>query len=153
MTELKSELIFEYEAELDVPQMFKPSHVGTRLFLPLKSGTVKGPKLNGIMLPGGGDWLVIRNDGANEIDARFTIQTDDNEIIYTYYRGITMVSPEVQMRIESGEKVDPGQYYYRTTPVFETGAEKYAWLNRIICIGVGTIGGWDRASYKVFQIL
>jgi len=25
----------------------------------------------------------------------------------------------------------------RTTPRFETGAERYQWLNRIICVGTG----------------
>ena len=41
---------------------------------------------------------------------------------------------------------------FRTTPVFETASEKYAWLNRLVAVGVGD----RRASgplYRVFRIL
>jgi hypothetical protein len=36
-----------------------------------------------------------------------------------------------------GEEVDPSLYYMRTTPLFETGDQRYAWLNRLICVGTG----------------
>ena len=39
--------------------------------------------------------------------------------------------------IARGEQVDPARYYFRATPSFETGAAKYAWLNRIICVCSG----------------
>ena len=152
MSELKSEFIFEYEGEVEFPEVFAPSHVGTRIFYSLKGGTVTGPQIKGTLLAGGGDWPLMRSDGAGEIDARFVIKTDDNELIYVYYRGITVIPPEVGIRIQSGEKVEPSEYYFRTTPIFETGSEKYNWLNRIVCVGVGTyeVG---RVSYKVYKIL
>ncbi|GAA4629866.1 hypothetical protein GCM10023196_052940 [Actinoallomurus vinaceus] len=40
-------------------------------------------------------------------------------------------------------QVDPAHYYFRTNPLFETGAEPYAWLNDIVCVGSGT---WSRAG-------
>ncbi len=152
MTELKSEFIFKYEGEVAFPEVFTPSYLGVRMFYVLKGGTVKGPQLNGTLLPGGGDWPVMRSDGVGEIDARFVIKTDDNELIYAYYRGIIVMSPEVGMRVQSGERLDPSEYYMRTTPIFETGSEKYAWLNKIICVGVGTFE-LGRVSYKVYKIL
>lgn len=33
-----------------------------------------------------------------------------------------------------GEEVDPAKYYFRAMPVFETGAAKYDWLNRIVAV-------------------
>jgi hypothetical protein len=48
--------------------------------------------------------------------------------------------------------VDPSEYYFRTTPIFETGSEKYGWLNHIICVGVGKIEQ-KRVRYHVHQIL
>jgi Protein of unknown function (DUF3237) len=49
-------------------------------------------------------------------------------------------------------QVDPARYYFRTNPLFETGATQYAWLNDIVCIGQGYLveGG---IAYKVDQIL
>jgi hypothetical protein len=40
-------------------------------------------------------------------------------------------------KLASGEAVDPSLYYMRTTPRFETGDARYAWLNRIICVATG----------------
>jgi hypothetical protein len=53
------------------------------------------------------------------------------------YRGIYIVTPEVRQRIRQGESVAPSEYYIRTTPFFETGAEQYGWLNRTVAVGVG----------------
>lgn len=39
--------------------------------------------------------------------------------------------------MSAGEKVDPSEYYFRTTPTFETGASEYAWLNGVIAVAVG----------------
>ena len=152
MTDLKSELIFEYYGDVEMPEVFEPSHAGVRMFYFLKGGAVKGPIIKGKLLSGGGDWPLIRCDGVNEIDARFTIKTDDNALIYAHYRGVAVMPPEVNDRIQKGEDVDPSEYYFRTTPVFETGSAKYAWLNQIICVGVGAVND-GRISYKVYKIL
>jgi hypothetical protein len=41
------------------------------------------------------------------------------------------------MRKADGQPVDPSLYYMRTTPRFETGAERYQWLNGLICVATG----------------
>jgi len=43
-------------------------------------GNFDGPKLRGVVLPGGGDWLRIRGDGAAELDVRAT-RTDQAEFL------------------------------------------------------------------------
>ena len=43
--------------------------------------------------------------------------------------------------------------YFRTTPRFETGAEQYRWLNRILAVGVGWIDKPGTVSYKVYAVL
>ncbi len=53
------------------------------------------------------------------------------------YRGINTITPEILQRIIRGETVGSSKYYFRITPVFETGAEQYGWLNRIVAVGVG----------------
>ena len=152
MLELKSELLCELVGDLDDPQEIGETPHGVRIIIPVLSGTIKGPKLNGEALPFGADWVLLRPDGTSELDVRITIRTDDGELIYTYYRGIAKVDPEIMERIENGEDVDPSEYYFRTTPVFETGSEKYSWLNQIICVGVGKIEQ-KRVRYKIYQIL
>ena len=48
--------------------------------------------------------------------------------------------------------MDPGEYYFRTVPFFETAAANYAWLNRVVAVGIGrrTPTG---VSYTVYGLL
>ncbi len=96
-----------------------------------------GPQVNGEVLPGGGDWLVVRPDGTVVLDVRAAFRADDGQVVYVYYRGINHAPPEVRERMSRGETVDPSEVYFRTTPVFETASEKYDWLNRTVAIGIG----------------
>jgi len=104
------------------------------------------------VLPGGGDWLCIRPDGAQELDVRITLRTDDGHLIYMSYRGFIIESPEVMQRRTRGEAVDPSETYWRTTHVFETGSEKYGWLNQIVAVGVGG-GPPGVVEYTVYSVL
>jgi hypothetical protein len=122
------------------------------MIYPVKGGTVKGPKINGEVLPGGADWLLMRSDGVSQLDVRVTFCTDDGALIYAYYRGIVKVAPDVMERMQQGEDVGPSEYYFRTTPAFETGSEKYGWLNQIIAVGVGSLAS-GKVRYKVYEIL
>jgi len=54
--------------------------------------------------------------------------------------------------MQKGEAVDPSEYYFRTTPVFETASEKYGWLNRIVAVGIGRMTPTG-VGYKVYAIL
>ncbi len=56
-------------------------------------------------------------------------------------------------RLAQGETVDPSEYYFRIAPVFETGAERYAWLNKILAVGVGERFPPKIARYSIFEIL
>jgi hypothetical protein len=71
------------------------------------------------------------------VDVRLTFRVDDGHLIYMSYRGINTITPEIVQRLTRGEPVDPSEYYWRTTPRFETGSEKYGWLNRIVAVSVG----------------
>ena len=89
------------------------------------------------MLPGGGDWVLTDKDGVSRLDVRITLRCDDGSLIFVSYRGIVDIAPDVRARIAKGEDVSPDLYYFRISPVFETGSAKLAWLNRMIAIGVG----------------
>lgn len=67
------------------------------------------------------------------------------------YRGVIDMPPAVADRRRQGQSIGAHEYYFRTTPVFETASAKYAWLNRIIAIGVGEVGS-DRVAYTVYAV-
>ncbi len=150
--DLKTEFLCELKAPLVLPPtVVGQGPLGTRLIYYITGGTIKGPKLSGEVLPGPADWLLVRPDGAAQLDVRVTIRTDDGQLIYVQYRGISLIAPEVRQRISKGESIDPSEYYFRTTPIFETGAEKYRWLNQVISVGVGTLGQ-NFVSYNIYVI-
>ena len=119
------------------PQELGDTPLGRRRIIAITGGRFSGARLSGRVLPGGADWQVIRSDGVADLDARYTLETNDGALIYVHNRGYRHAPPDVMKRLLAGEDVDPALYYMRTTPFFETGDERYAWLNRIICVGTG----------------
>jgi len=110
---------------------------GHRRIINILGGAFAGPRLSGRILPGGADWQIVRGDGIVEVDARYTLETDDGALIYISNWGLRHGPPAVIARLGAGESVDPAEYYFRTLPVFETGAAPYAWLNGVIAVAVG----------------
>jgi hypothetical protein len=152
MSALKSDFLFTLSASVIRLHDVGPVPSGTRHVDLLGPGTFEGPRLRGEVLTGGVDMKTIRDDGAVIPNVRLVLKTDDDALIFMHYTGVRCGPPEVMARIAAGEIVDASEYYHRSTPYFETSSPKYAWLNRIVSVGIG----WrkaDRAGYEVFEIL
>lgn len=152
MPELRSEFLFTITVGVSKLHDIGLMPLGLRHIDMLGPGSFEGPRLSGEVLPGGMDQKIFRSDGAMNPDVRLVLQTNDDALIYMYYSGVRYGAPEVMQRIAAGEQVDPSEYYLRNTPRFETAAEKYDWLNRIVAVGIGRRMP-DHAAYDVFEIL
>lgn len=138
----RSEFLLQIVGELHDPQNVGETPLGVRRILYMRGGSFSGPKLKGEVLPGGGDWVLVRRDGVAQLDIRITLCTNDKDLIYvscSYVScsGILDMTPQLRERILKGEIVSPSEYYFRTALVFEVAAEKYGWLNRLVAVGVG----------------
>ena len=153
MISLKYEHLFDISLSLQAIQDIGTTPVGMRRIVPVAGGTFKGERLTGdVLANAAADWVLVRGDGSVQLDVRLTLQTDDDQLIYMTYRGIRNSTPEVAKRLASGESVDPKEYYFRTTPMFETASERYAWMNNIVSVGVGERLATG-VKYRVFEIL
>ncbi len=152
MPEIKTEFLFKITLEVPPLLDLGETPYGRRRIARIAGGSFEGPKLKGEVLPGGGDWLLLRRDGVLQLDVRLTMQTHDQQLIYMTYRGYRHGPQDVIDRLNRGEAVDPALYYFRATPYFETGAKSYEWINRICSIATGarTASG---PTYHVFQVL
>ena len=134
---LRLEPLLNADITLAPPQELGETPQGRRRIIGITGGTFRGERLSGKVLPGGADWQVVRTDGVADLDARYTLETSDGALIYVRNHGYRHGPAEVLKKLSSGEDVDPSLYYMRTTPLFETGDQRYAWLNRLICVGTG----------------
>ncbi|GAA2684287.1 DUF3237 domain-containing protein [Actinoplanes palleronii] len=146
-------LVFVFEARVDVAET---RHVGrgpdeVLMFTPITGGTVSGPRLNGTVLAGGGDWSVTRGQ-VTELDARYLLQADDGSVIDIDNRGFWRATPEIDARVEAGEDIPETEYYYRTSPKFSTDAPAHAWLNSSVFVGLAR-GEAGQVRIRFFEVL
>jgi hypothetical protein len=139
-TQLPVEYLFTMTAHLAAPLSVGAGPQGPRVIHGVTGGTFEGPKLRGTLEPVGGDWVTSRPDGSVKLDVRVTLRTEDGALILMTYNGIAV-------RRE-------GQLAIRTAPLFETGDERYTWLNDVQAVGVGTgVPGTPPAvRYEVYAI-
>ncbi len=108
---------------------------GERRIIPITGGTFEGPGVRGRVVPGGADWQIVRPDGAAELEARYTLETDAGGLIYVLNRGIRSGPPDVLRKLREGLRVNRSEYYFRTTPIFETSVPDLQWLTRSVFVG------------------
>ena len=134
---MNSRLLMTLQVTVAAPQKIGTVPHGTRVTAPISDGRFEGPLLRGRVLPGGGDWTLLRGDGVLELDLRLTLQTDDGALIHMTSFGLRHGPPEVLAALGRGERVDPSAYYFRTTPRFETAHPEYTFLNRLLAVSSG----------------
>jgi len=114
-------------------------------------GDFEGPRLRGKVLPGGGDWLLLRSDGVLELDLRITLETDDHALIYMTFQGVRHGPPDAIAALAVERTWIP-----RTTTFdaaeFETSAEPYAYLNRMVTVGFGEARPAG-AVHRIYEVL
>ena len=122
-----------------------------RRFIPNMGGSVSGPKLQGEVLPGGGDWQTITPDGIAKVDIRYFIKAADGTIIEVNSPGIRIASAEIAERLARGEDVDPKLYYYRVTPMLRVKSGAQDWLGKTVFIAKGARKP-DHVSFEFFSV-
>jgi len=148
---ISQEPIFTARAELADVRDVGQTPFGHRRVVNILGGTVTGARLTGRVLPGGADWQLVRSDGVAELDARYVLETSDGARIYVMNFGYRHGPADVLRRLAEGKPVEPSLYYMRTTPRFETAAERYTWLNRTICVATGARRA-ESVELDVFEV-
>jgi hypothetical protein len=141
---LQTEFVLEARVNCASAIVVGDAKLGKRQLIPITGGEFSGPNIKGCVLPGGADWQLVRPDGVLEIEARYTIQTDDGVNIAVCNRGVALYPPIAET------------VYVRTVPEFEAPVNSdYAWLNKAIF--VGTVHAISRqpltVQVRVFRVL
>ena len=149
---MKLEPLMEYYANLEAPlDLGDDGPFGKRVIFEVNGGEFDGPKLKGKFRQlSGADWLILDRDGLAHLDVRLTMETHDGAMIYLQYFGHMVLNDVMTAALTEGSDCDYGQTQFFTQPRFETGDERYKWLNQVMAVGTGRVMG-GRVEYKVFQ--
>jgi hypothetical protein len=131
------EFIFAARVTVDDPLDLGDVGKGRRRIVPISGGEFSGPGMRGTVEGGGADWQIMRSDGVAELEARYTLRTDDGALIYVRNVARRHGPPEVMAELAAGRPVARGSIYFRGATFFETSVERYAWLTRhiVVCTG------------------
>lgn len=135
---LQTEFAYEAIVTIDPSVEVGPSAHGVRRYIPITGGTFQGPKIKGVVLPGGADWQLQRADGVTEVNALYSMKCDDGSVIVVHNTGVISADGK----------------YLRTTPSFDAPKGRHAWLNQSVF--VGSIAGAPQPGavlIRVFRVL
>ena len=131
-------LVYRLEATLGEPLDVGETDHGHRRIVPLTGGTFTGPRISGRLLTGASaDWQRVLADGTALGDIRYTLQTEDGDVLYVQSRSVRHGSAEVLARLARGEDVDASEYTFRTSTQIETATADLDWLNKGVFVSVG----------------
>lgn len=148
---MKLQEIMRIAVSVEPPLGTGRAPAGEARVVPFVDGTFEGGGLRGRLLPGGTDWQRVRDDGVLEIRAHYMLQTLEGENIEVISEGLRAASADVLARLAAGEDVPPDAYYFRTFIRLHTGAERLAWLNDRLFLGVG-VRRARRVEITVYQV-
>lgn len=136
LPEAQLEHLFYIEVDLD-EGIHEVGNVGRGdlVICPIAGGRFDG-KISGDVMSFGADWNLMYPNYLNCVDTRYLLKTDDWALISLTTIGRAVIKPEQDAAMGRGEYVDPADYYFRQHLLFETGDERYQWLNGACCFGI-----------------
>jgi Protein of unknown function (DUF3237) len=134
------------------PQFVGAGPLGVRVVGGVATGTVTGPRINGTIVGPGADWMLIGPDGFGRVDVRLQIETDDGAVVFLRYEGLIELNAVSSAALmDAAAETTWDEQYFRTAPRFETGDDRYAWLNRTTFVARGRVTR-DGLEYDVFRV-
>tara|TARA_B100000161_G_C33492855_1_gene387874 strand:- start:42 stop:491 length:450 start_codon:yes stop_codon:yes gene_type:complete len=112
---------------------------GTRIVVDVVSAEMNSDKIKASLATNdAADWLTVSADGSTGcLDVRLTLKTDDDQFVYVEYQG----------------RADMGKGLIATAPTFQTGSEKYAWLNSVQAVAAGNVNlDTGELMYHLYEV-
>jgi hypothetical protein len=78
--------------------------------------------------------------------------TDDGETVLMHYTGLVQQTDTFKQAAEANRPTEWSDQYMRLMIHFDTGAERYRWLNTSLFIAKGRLLGTGSIEYAVYRI-
>jgi hypothetical protein len=122
------EWVMTVKATIDAAIEMGKTPNGVRRVIPISGGSFEGPAIKGVVMPGGEDWQLVREDGTTLLDAQYALRAEDGTIIRVH-NAVTVNQQPAQ-----GESKAPTRYA-RSSVKFEAPIGKHDWLNKAVFVG------------------
>jgi hypothetical protein len=122
------EWVMTVKATIDAAIEMGKTPNGQRRVIPISGGSFEGPAIKGIVMQGGEDWQLVRDDGTTLLDAQYALRTEDGTIIRVHNAVLVSQQPP------QGESKTPTRYT-RSSVKFEAPLGQYDWLNKAVFVG------------------
>jgi hypothetical protein len=129
-------------ATLAEPFFVPDTPIGTRVIAEITGFDIEGDRIRGHMKGNAGaDWLTLSPSLLGTLDVRVLIETDDGALIFTSYRG--------RIDLSAGQGTSPAY----AAPLYDTGDERYAWINKIQAVAKGVLStDATQLVYEIYEI-
>ena len=128
-------------ATLAPPIMLPNTPAGTRVIFEIADYRWEGSRFTARQKgAAAADWLLLGPDGTGTLDVRVTLETPDGAVVLVHYGG----------RVD-GSKGLGGEAPVYAAVQFETGNERYGWLNRVQAVAKGVLAG-NVITYEVYEL-
>ena len=112
---------------------------GARIVVDVLTVKVESDRVNATLATNdAADWLTMSEDGTlGVLDVRLTLKTDDGAIIY----------------VEYGGRLDMTTGLIAAAPTFQTGDDRYKWLNRVQAVAAGQLNSETGVLiYNIYEV-
>ena len=127
--------------------------LGTRQYWQVSEAKLVGERIRATLAATGSDWMSMSPDGLWRPNVRAQFQTEDAAIVLMHYTGLVEQTTKFKHAAEADEPTGWDDQYMRLSVSFETGADRYAWLNRNLFVAAGRLLGTGRIEYAVYRVI
>lgn len=118
----------------------------------MTEGELTGKRINARIAMPGGDWMAVSTDCFARPDVRVQFLTDDGATVLLHYTGLVERSDAFKSAAENNTATDWPDQYMRMSMRFETGAERYRWLNESLFVAEGRLSGPKEIEYRIYRV-
>lgn len=118
----------------------------------VSDAALTGNRIDARLAATGGDWMLMSDDGFWRPDVRMQFLTSDGAVVLMHYTGLVQQTEAFKKADGANRPTRWEDQYMRLTIRFDTGAEKYHWLNTHLFVAAGRLLGAGQIEYTVHRV-
>lgn len=127
---------FSVDVEVGAPIDLGLTPAGHRRVIPITGGEVRGPRLQGVVLPGGMDDQQV-GPTLHELMATYVLRVGEGALVRVVNTGFRAGPRDELAKVLAGQAATAGTIRFRTTARLSTSAPGLDWLNHTLFLGIG----------------